>query len=68
MLQADTWFYAKRCLLALLEMVVKHMLVLKDQTFTEVESPPPSLTDVSFLSSLFDRGHTEGRVPSSPLD
>lgn len=28
-LEADTWFYAKRCFLALLEGVVKHMITLK---------------------------------------
>jgi len=35
-LQADTWFYAKRCMLALMEMVAKHMLVLKDTSFAEM--------------------------------
>uniref|UniRef100_A0A7S0YIU3 Tetratricopeptide repeat protein 30 n=1 Tax=Hemiselmis tepida TaxID=464990 RepID=A0A7S0YIU3_9CRYP len=34
-LQADTWFYAKRCLLALIETLAKHMIMLKDQTFSE---------------------------------
>lgn len=28
-LESDTWFYAKRCLLALFEGIAKHMLVLK---------------------------------------
>lgn len=28
-LEADTWFYAKRCFLALLEGVAKHMITLK---------------------------------------
>lgn len=28
-LEADTWFYAKRCLLALFEGISKHMVVLK---------------------------------------
>lgn len=35
-LQADTWFYAKRCLLALIETLAKHMIMLKDQTFAEI--------------------------------
>merc|ERR1712162_760 len=30
-LQADTWFYAKRCLLALMEHLSKNMLTLQDQ-------------------------------------
>lgn len=35
-LNTDTWFYAKRCLLALLEVLSKHMLVVKDTTLSEV--------------------------------
>uniref|UniRef100_A0A7S4NHA7 Cohesin loading complex subunit SCC4 homolog n=1 Tax=Guillardia theta TaxID=55529 RepID=A0A7S4NHA7_GUITH len=35
-LQADTWFYAKRCLLALIETLAKHMITLKDSSFTEI--------------------------------
>jgi len=35
-LQADTWFYAKRCLLALIEQLAKQMITLKDQTLTEM--------------------------------
>jgi len=32
----DTWFYAKRCLLALAETLAKHMILLKDGTFKEI--------------------------------
>merc|ERR1711966_608426 len=35
-IQADTWFYAKRCLLALMEQLAKQMITLKDQTLTEI--------------------------------
>jgi len=35
-LSSDTWFYAKRCLLALSEALSKHMIVLKDVTFHEI--------------------------------
>jgi len=35
-LGADTWYYAKRCFLALLETLAKHMLVLKDEFLQEV--------------------------------
>eukprot|EP00922_Rhytidocystis_sp_ex-Travisia-forbesii_P067069 GHVS01099691.1.p1 GENE.GHVS01099691.1~~GHVS01099691.1.p1 ORF type:complete len:232 (+),score=22.85 GHVS01099691.1:368-1063(+) len=32
----DTWFYSKRCFLALAETLAKHMMLLKDQSFNEV--------------------------------
>jgi tetratricopeptide repeat protein 30 len=32
----DTWFYAKRCFLALASALAKHMLTLKDNTFEEI--------------------------------
>ncbi len=35
-LGTDTWYYAKRCFLALAETVAKHMLMLKDETFKEI--------------------------------
>jgi len=35
-LGTDTWFYAKRCFLALIETLAKHMFVLKDQSFNEI--------------------------------
>ena len=35
-LGTDTWFYAKRCFLSLVETLAKHMLVLPDATFNEV--------------------------------
>ncbi len=35
-LGTDTWFYAKRCFMALIETLTKHMLVLPDQTFNEL--------------------------------
>eukprot|EP00762_Andalucia_godoyi_P000826 ANDGO_03860.mRNA.1 Tetratricopeptide repeat protein 30 homolog len=35
-LMVDTWFYAKRCFLALAEQLAKHMLSLKDASFTEI--------------------------------
>ena len=35
-LGTDTWFYAKRCLMALIETVAKHMLVLRDATMNEI--------------------------------
>mmetsp|Transcript_8897 Transcript_8897/g.15421 ORF Transcript_8897/g.15421 Transcript_8897/m.15421 type:complete len:646 (-) Transcript_8897:521-2458(-) len=35
-LDKDTWFYAKRCFLALIEGLAKQMLVLKDSSFQEM--------------------------------
>ena len=35
-LGTDTWFYAKRAFLALADTLAKHMILLKDQTFTEI--------------------------------
>ena len=35
-LGTDTWFYAKRCLLSLIETLAKHMMVLPDASFNEV--------------------------------
>lgn len=35
-LGADTWYYAKRCFLALLETLAKHMLVLKDEFLNDI--------------------------------
>ena len=35
-LSMDTWYYAKRCLLSLIETLAKHMIILKDSTFSEV--------------------------------
>ena len=35
-LGTDTWFYAKRCLMSLLETLSKHMLVLPDQSWNEI--------------------------------
>jgi len=34
-LGTDTWFYAKRCLLSLIETLAKHMMVLPDASFNE---------------------------------
>ena len=35
-LHTDTWFYAKRCFLALAENMCKHMLILKDSSMDEI--------------------------------
>lgn len=35
-LGTDTWFYAKRCFLALAEQMSKHMLMLKDASLHEI--------------------------------
>ncbi|CEL94681.1 unnamed protein product [Vitrella brassicaformis CCMP3155] len=35
-LGVDTWYYAKRCFLALLETLAKHMIMLRDQSFHDI--------------------------------
>ena len=35
-LETDTWFYAKRCLLALIENMAKNMVIVKDSTILEI--------------------------------
>lgn len=35
-LHTDTWYYAKRCFLALAENLSKHLLVLKDSSMEEI--------------------------------
>merc|ERR1711967_110483 len=35
-LGTDTWYYAKRCFLALAETLAKHMVVIKDSTVHEI--------------------------------
>lgn len=35
-LGTDTWFYTKRCILALFENMAKHLLMLPDKAVTEV--------------------------------
>ena len=35
-LHTDTWYYAKRCFLALVENLSKHLLVLKDSAMEEI--------------------------------
>jgi len=32
----DTWYYSKRCFLSLIETLAKHMIILKDSTYTEI--------------------------------
>ena len=35
-LEADTWFYAKRCILGLIDGLAKHMLFVNDKTVREI--------------------------------
>lgn len=34
-LEADTWFYAKRCILALVDGLAKHMIFMQDKSFDD---------------------------------
>jgi len=46
-LGTDTWFYAKRAFLALADTLAKHMIMLKDATFSEI---------LAFLDSVDSHG------------
>ena len=35
-IETDTWYYAKRCFLSLIEQLSKHTLMIKDSTLKEV--------------------------------
>ncbi|CAD8079796.1 unnamed protein product [Paramecium primaurelia] len=35
-INTDTWYYAKRCFLALIEVLAKHMIILKDTSYSEI--------------------------------
>ena len=35
-INTDTWFYAKRCFLSLIETMAKHMIILKDTSISEI--------------------------------
>lgn len=60
-LGTDTWFYAKRCLINLIETLAKHMLVLEDSSFNEI---------LNFLDAIEVHGKTIKTVidPLEELD
>lgn len=33
----DTWFYAKRCLLAIIESLSKHLIVIRDKVIEDID-------------------------------
>ena len=35
-INTDTWFYAKKCFLCLIETLAKHMIILKDTSLSEM--------------------------------
>mmetsp|Transcript_34770 Transcript_34770/g.80337 ORF Transcript_34770/g.80337 Transcript_34770/m.80337 type:complete len:676 (-) Transcript_34770:192-2219(-) len=59
----DTWFYTKRCFLALAETLAKHMILLKDGTFKEI---------LAFLDAMDAHGkHVPTKLqdhPDKPVD
>ena len=60
-LGTDTWYYAKRCFLALAENMSKHMLMLKDSSMHEI---------ISFLDAAHQHGASIPTViaPSVVID
>lgn len=57
-LEPDTWFYAKRCLLSLVDGLAKHMIFLNDKSFDDV---------LEFLDSAVEAGHAVA-VSTNALD
>merc|ERR1711908_113568 len=55
----DTWYYAKRCFLALAENMAKHMLMLKDASIHEI---------VSFLDAADQNGASVMTVIAPTVD
>lgn len=57
-LGTDTWFYAKRCLLSLLENMAKHIVVVKDSILDDI---------VHFLDSCQFYGREVQTTLDNPL-
>jgi len=55
----DTWYYAKRCFLSLIENMAKHMIMLRDQVLLEC---------ISFLDCCEMYGKDVKTVTDNPLD
>lgn len=58
-LHTDTWYYAKRCFLALTENMSKHLLVLKDSAMEEI---------LEFLDKAEKAGHSIPAVIGPQVD
>merc|ERR1719198_700974 len=58
-LSTDTWFYAKRCFLALIDTLAKHMMMMRDAFFHEL---------VTFLEAAEQYGKSVPVVISGPHD
>ncbi|EFJ12283.1 hypothetical protein SELMODRAFT_425598 [Selaginella moellendorffii] len=56
-LEADTWFYAKRCFLALVDSLAKQMIVLKNATYADIDD---------FLDAADSQGKTVYTSVESP--
>ena len=56
-LSVDTWYYAKRCVLAVLDLVAKQAMILKDDFYDEL---------VAFLDALQQPGESILTVVPSP--
>ena len=57
-LGTDTWFYAKRCLLNLMEYSAKHMFIMPDSTYNEI---------LNFLDAVEKHGE-EVKTVIDPLE
>jgi tetratricopeptide repeat protein 30 len=59
-LDPDTWYYAKRCFLALIDNLSKHMLYAKDSTYTEIMQflDSAEIHGKKIYTKAFDGGET----------
>jgi hypothetical protein len=69
-LHTDTWYYAKRCFLALAENMSKHMLILKDSSMDEIldfldKAEAAGQNVMSVIGSQVDATEGEGASGSS---
>lgn len=58
-LHTDTWYYAKRCFLALIEIMAKHMIIIKDSSLDEI---------LEFLDKVEAVGHNISTVIAAQID
>jgi len=58
-LHTDTWYYAKRCFLALIEILAKHMIIIKDSSMEEI---------LEFLDKVEAVGHNISTVIAPQID
>ncbi|KAG1657935.1 hypothetical protein FOA52_003014 [Chlamydomonas sp. UWO 241] len=65
-LETDTWFYAKRCFLAVIENLSKHMITFKDSSYSEIMAfLDEAEKHGTLISTSFDGKGNGGRTVAS---